>query len=82
MEVIVRQALGWFKLSTDLKLFATPHLSADGLLIDDQTIVSLPLTDVTSLTYQLDLYRNTLFPDWANRHLMGLTIKLAQPWLY
>lgn len=77
-----RGMLGWFEVNANLKLFATPQLATDGLLIDSESRVALPLTESTSLTYLIDAYRNTLYPDWAMRHLVGLTLKLSQPWLF
>lgn len=81
-ELLFNHTYGWLSVSTDLKLFATPKLASDGLLIDDESIVSLPLSDVTALTYKADLYRNTNDPAWATRHLIGLTFKFDQPWLF
>lgn len=81
-QAVWKQTLFWLNLSTDLKLFATPDFAKDGLLIDNESILSVPLTETTALTYKLNLYRNTVYPDWANRHLLGVTFKFTQPWLF
>lgn len=75
-------SLGGFQLSSSVKLFATPQLDVDGLLIDSESKVALPLSDSTALTYQVYAYRNTLYPEWAMRHLVGLTLKAQQPWIF
>lgn len=81
-QLIWKRSLFWLNLQTDLKLFATPDVAKDGLLIDNESIFAVPLTETTALSYKLNLYRNTLYPDWANRHLLGVTFKFTQPWLF
>lgn len=81
-QLAFKRSVYWLNLQTDLKLFATPDLGKDGLLIDDESVFSVPLTETTALSYKVNLYRNTLYPDWANRHLLGVTFKFTQPWLF
>lgn len=81
-QLVLKRSVFWLNLQTNLKLFATPDLSKDGLLIDNESLFSVPLTETTALSYKLNLYRNTLYPDWANRHLLGVTFKFTQPWLF
>ncbi|HEY9897874.1 MAG TPA: hypothetical protein V6D00_01720 [Pantanalinema sp.] len=80
--ILFKQTLWGVSLSTDLKLFATGNVAGDGLLVDDESVVSLPLTETTALSYKFNAYRNTLFPDWATRHVIGLVFKFNQPWLF
>ncbi|MNL48813.1 hypothetical protein D3C87_1716960 [compost metagenome] len=57
-------------------------MAGEGVLLDDESVVSLPLTDTTALSYKFNAYRNTLYPDWATRHMVGLVFKFDQPWLF
>lgn len=81
-QVLFKQTLWGLALSTDLKLFATGNVAGEGVLMDDESVISLPLTDTTALSYKFNAYHNTLFPDWATRHMVGLVFKFNQPWLF
>ncbi|GEM_PF-2294119 len=77
-----KRDFGNFSLREDLKLFSTLDLENDGLLTDSETELVLPLTKITAISYKMNLYKNTLFPDWANRHLLGLSFRFNQPWVF
>jgi hypothetical protein len=81
-QVLFKQTLWGVTLSTDLKLFATGNVAGEGVLMDDESVVSLPLTGTTALSYKFNAYRNTLYPDLATRHMVGLVFKFNQPWLF
>lgn len=77
-----KRDFGWFSLREDLKLFSTLDLSKDGLLTDSEAELVIPLTKITAISYKVNLYRNSLFPDWATRHLLGLSFRFNQPWVF
>ncbi|MBO9541272.1 hypothetical protein J7643_11845 [bacterium] len=81
-QVLFKRTLWSLSLSTDLKLFATGNVAGEGLLLDDESVISLPLNETTALSYKFNAYRNTLYPDWATRHMVGLVFKFNQPWLF
>jgi 2',3'-cyclic-nucleotide 2'-phosphodiesterase (5'-nucleotidase family) len=77
-----KRDFGLFSLREDFKLFSTLDLPKEGVLIDSEAELVFPLTKVTAISYKVNLYKNTLFPDWANRHLLGLSFRFNQPWVF
>ncbi|MNX12159.1 Trifunctional nucleotide phosphoesterase protein YfkN precursor [compost metagenome] len=80
--VVWKKDFGFFSLREDLKLFSTLDLEKEGILTDSETELIIPLTKITAISYKVNLYKNTLFPDWANRHLLGLSFRFNQPWVF
>lgn len=77
-----KKDFGLFSLREDLKLFSTLDFEKDGVLTDSESELVIPLTKVTAISYKLNLYKNTLVPDWASRHLLGLSFRFNQPWVF
>lgn len=73
---------GRFTLREDLKLFSTLDFANDGILTDSETELVIPLTKITAISYKFNAYKNTLVPDWATRHLLGLSFRFNQPWVF
>lgn len=80
--LVWKKDFGYFSLREDLKLFSTLDFEKDGILTDSETELVIPLTKVTAISYKVNLYKNTRVPDWANRHLLGLSFRFNQPWVF
>jgi 2',3'-cyclic-nucleotide 2'-phosphodiesterase (5'-nucleotidase family) len=77
-----KKDFGLFSLREDLKLFSTLDIANDGMLTDSETEFVFPLTKITAISYKVNLYKNTRYPEWANRHLLGLSFRFNQPWVF
>lgn len=82
LGLVWKRDFGAFSLREDLKLFSTLDLEKDGLLTDSESELVIPLTKVTAISYKVNLYKNSRFPEWANRHLLGLSFRFNQPWVF
>lgn len=82
LGLVWKRDFGHFALREDFKLFSTLDLPKDGVLIDSEAELVIPLTKVTAISYKVNLYKNTLFPDLAHRQLLGLSFRFNQPWVF
>ncbi len=82
LGLLWKRDFGYFSLREDLKLFSTLDFEKDGLLTDSEFELVIPLTKITAISYKVNLYKNTRYPDWANRHLLGLSFRFNQPWVF
>jgi hypothetical protein len=62
-------------LSSQSRVFTTGDWEKEGILLDEEAQVSVPLGPVTALTLRFNAYKNTREAEWALRQLLGLSFR-------
>jgi hypothetical protein len=63
------------QLSSQSRVFATGDWQKEGILLDEEAQVQVPLGSVTALTLRFNAYKNTREAEWALRQLLGLSFR-------